>query len=412
MTIAARSLVLLLAALAAPAVKTNASDLTAPLPRLFMLDAKALAEAKKRVESGDNFLNLAVGRLKRDADRALGLENLSVTQKSLLPPSGDKRDYMSIAPYWWPNPHTPDGLPYVRRDGEINPDRDRVSDRKRLEALVQNVKTLAVAYFYTDKDRYAGHAVKLLRAWFIDQNTGMKPHLKYAQAVPGRNAGRAAGIIETHNFPELLDAVALLQPSNAWTQADRKRLRDWFGSYLSWLAESPEGKLEARAENNHGTWYDVQVASCALFVERDEIAKNILSEFASRRIAKQVASDGRQPRELARARGWHYSIFNLEALFNAASIADKIGIDLWNYETADRRGLRLALDWLAPFALGKAKWPYKEISGFQPERLAPLLRRAAIRYREPAYEEALAKLRKVTGEERWQLLYPKIPPLK
>lgn len=412
MTIAARSLVLLLAALAAPAVKTNASDLTAPPPRLFMLDAQALAEAKKRAESGDSFLNLAVGRLKRDADRALGLGNLSVTHKDFSPPSGDKRDYMSIAPYWWPNPHTPDGLPYVRRDGEINPDRDRVSDRKRLEALVQNVKTLAVAYFYTDKDEYAAHAVKLLRAWFIDQNTGMKPHLKYAQAVPGRNAGRAAGIIETHNFPELLDAVALLQPSNAWTQADRKRLRDWFGSYLSWLAESPQGKLEARAENNHGTWYDVQVASCALFVKRDEIAKNILSEFASRRIAKQIAPDGRQPRELARARGWHYSIFNLEALFNAASIADKIGIDLWNYETADRRGLRPALDWLEPFALGKAKWPYQEIAGFQPEKLAPLLRRAAIRYREPAYEEALAKLRKVTGEERWQLLYPKIPPLK
>ena len=43
-------------------------------------------------------------------------------------------------------------------------------------------------------------------------------------------------------------------------------------------------------------------------------------------------------------------LFNLEALFDAASIADKLGMDLWNYETQDKRGIRKALDWLLPFA--------------------------------------------------------------
>jgi len=99
------------------------------------------------------------------------------------------------------------------------------------------------------------------------------------------------------------------------------------------------------------------------------------------------------------------SDFNLEAFFSAASIAEKVGIDLWTFETPDKRGMRRALDWLVPFATGKSKWTYKEISAFQPEKLAPLLRRAAIRYREPAYEEAIAKLPRVTDEERWQLLY-------
>ena len=70
-----------------------------------------------------------------------------MTHKELAPPSGDKHDYMSIAPYWWPNPKTKNGLPYVRRDGEINAERDQTSDRKRLDNLVQSVKSLALAYF-------------------------------------------------------------------------------------------------------------------------------------------------------------------------------------------------------------------------------------------------------------------------
>jgi hypothetical protein len=88
-------------------------------------------------------------------------------------------------------------------------------------------------------------------------------------------------------------------------------------------------------------------------------------------------------------------------------MASKLGIDLWSYETPDKRGILKALDWLVPYATGEKKWNYRQISGLQPEKLAPLLRRAAVRYREPAYERAIDKLPKVTGDERWQLLFPK-----
>jgi hypothetical protein len=325
----------------------------------------------------------------------------------LAPPSGDKHDYMSIAPYWWPNPKTSNGLPYIRRDGEVNPERDQTSDRKRLDNLVQSVKILALAYFYTDRDDYAAPAAQLLRAWFLDGATKMNPHLRYAQAVPGRNQGRGAGIIETHNFPELIDAVGLLEGSKSWTRSDHKSLQDWFNAYLNWLLVSPEGKSEAKAQNNHATWYDVQVASFALFVGRDELARNILTDFSSKRIGKQIEPDGRQPRELERTQAWSYSIFNLEAMFNAAAIADKLGIDLWNYESPDTRNIRKALDWLVPFATGQKKWPFQQLSGLQPEKLAPLLRHAALRYRDPACEKVITKLPKLTGDERWQLLFPK-----
>lgn len=142
------------------------------------------------------------------------------------------------------------------------------------------------------------------------------------------------------------------------------------------------------------------------------MAKQRLAEFAAKRIAKQIEPDRRQPYELTRTQAWHYSIFSLEALFNVATVADKLGIDLWNYETSDKRSIRKALDWLIPFAAGEKKWTYKEISAFEPQKLAPLLGRAAIVYREPAYEEAIAKLPKLTGDERWRLLYPKLAELK
>src|SRR6266545_4804716 len=368
-------------------------------PRVFILHPDELLRTKERIQADDPSILPTLDRLKRDAERALGAGTFSVTQKDLAPSGGNKHDYMSIAPYWWPNPNTPNGLPYILRDGEVNPERDQTSDRKRLDGLVQSVKTLALGYFFTGREQYAARATKLLRVWFLDDETKMNPHLRYAQAVPGRNVGRGAGIIETHNLPELIDAVGLLNGSKSWTPIDHKRLQDWFEAYLIWLIDGAEGKAEANAQNNHGSWYDVQVASYALFVGRDELAKKVLGEFPSMRIAKQIAADGRQPHELSRTQAWNYSIFNLEALFNAASIADKLGIDLWRFETTDKRSIRKALDWLVAFAIGEKKCTYQEIASFQPEKLAPLLRQAALRDRDSAYERAVSKITSTTTDQ-------------
>lgn len=386
---------------------TNSSSTAAEEQRLFILDAKNLVKAKKQLQSNDPAVGPVFNKLIREADRALTSGTLSVVQKELNPPSGNKHDYMSIAPYWWPNPNTPNGLPYIRRDGEVNPERDQTSDRKRLDNMVQAVKTLSLGYFFTGQEKYAAQAAKLLGVWFLESATKMTPNLRYAQAIPGRNNGRGAGIIETHNLPELIDAVGMLHESKSWEQRNQRALQDWFNAYLTWLLESPEGRAEDKAQNNHGSWYDVQVASYALFTGKNDLAKKVLTEFPTKRITKQIAPDGRQPRELERTQAWNYSLFNLEALFDAASIADKLGIDLWNYETQDKRGIRKALDWLLPFATGAKKWNYQQISDWQPEKLAPFLRRAALQYREMSYENALSKLPGVIADQRFNLLYPK-----
>jgi len=133
-----------------------------------------------------------------------------------------------------------------------------------------------------------------------------------------------------------------------------------------------------------------------------------LSEFSAKRVAKQIEPDGRQPHELERTQSWNYSIFNLEAFISAANIGEKLGIDLWKFESPDNRSIRKALDWLLPFVTGEKKWNYKQISVFEPTKLAPLLRQAALRLNEPAYEKTIYKLTKITGDERWLLLLPEL----
>jgi hypothetical protein len=59
----------------------------------------------------------------------------------MVPPSGSKNDYMSMGPYWWPDPEKPDGLPYIRRDGEVNPERDNL-DSPQLSKMINAVRTL------------------------------------------------------------------------------------------------------------------------------------------------------------------------------------------------------------------------------------------------------------------------------
>src|SRR5215472_9694899 len=74
---------------------------TPPLPKVFCADPHAMAAAKAKLAAGDNSLKPALDRLLRDANRALEIKPPSVMDKRRVPPSGDKHDYMSQAPYFW-----------------------------------------------------------------------------------------------------------------------------------------------------------------------------------------------------------------------------------------------------------------------------------------------------------------------
>ncbi|WP_186445985.1 alginate lyase family protein [Paenibacillus cremeus] len=377
------------------------------VPRVFILDPARLYEVRERIREGDKELLPAWHKLKQEAAESLSAGPFTVVDKPVTPPSGDKHDYMSIAPYWWPNPDTPSGLPYIRKDGEENPERSKL-DRSSLAKLSAHTDTLALAYYFSDEEAFALKAAELLRAWFIDEPTRMNPHLHYGQSIRGICDGRGIGIIETRDFLKVVNAIGLLQGSSSWANTDQSQMQAWFKQYLHWLLDSERGRDEASQANNHGTHYDVQVAVFSLFVGQEDVAKEILSSRVLQRITDQIEPDGRQPLELARTKALSYSSMNLDGWFDLAAIAEVFGIDLLQYTTADGRGLRMALDYLVPYFSDPESWPYEQIHLFSSDQAMKLLRRGANAFKNAEYEQAISRLSglKLT-ESRIQLLYPR-----
>ena len=378
-------------------------------PQIFLLDARQLEISRRAIAAGDKDLASAWIALERDAQKALRDGTFSIVNKAVTPPSGDKHDYMTQAPYFWPDPNKPNGLPYIRRDGERNPEINKITDHRSIDDLENAVESLALAYYFKGDEAYATKAVLLLRAFFLDPATRMNPNLEYAQFIPGVNTGRGIGLIETRGFTRVVDAIGLLAGSKSLTPNDARDLKAWFGKFLQWMLDSKNGREEAAAKNNHGTYYDLQVVSYALFVGRTDLARQVLEQARQKRIATQIEPDGRQPLELARTKAWSYSNGNLDGLMDLATLGERTGVDLWRFQTHDGRSIRRALDFLTPVALGESKWQYQEIGGgVKPESLFPLMRRAAAVYRDKSYQAVMAKVPAVSPSDRSRLLHGEV----
>jgi len=215
-------------------------------------------------------------------------------EKIEIPPSGNKHDYMSLAPYHWPNPNTKDGLPYVRRDGETNPEVKSFKDKEYLPELCNQVFTLAIASFYSNDKKYANHAVKLIRVWFLDSATRMNPNMNFSQAIRGENTGRGAGLIDGRHFIKIIEAIGIMSQASMFPTEDIILMKSWFSDYLNWMQTSKNGKEEMFAPNNHGVWYDALRLSIALFTNQKDLADKIVQNV-QKRLSSQMDVNMRFP---------------------------------------------------------------------------------------------------------------------
>lgn len=382
----------------------------AEIPRTLAWRGEALVAAREELARGGPARAGAVARLRTEADKLLDRPPASVLDKTQTAASGDRHDYFSFAPYWWPDPRRPDGLPYVRDDGRVNPAARRGTDRVAFGDTCAAVETLGLAFWFTGDSRYARKAATLTRTWFLDPATRMNPNLEHAQAIPGLNHGRGIGIIESRGLIGLADGLTLLAGSDAWTPEDAGAMTRWLADYHRWLTTSRHGLDEAAAENNHGSWYDAQVVALALALGRDGDARTVLLAVPARRITRQIEPDGRQPLELGRTKSLGYCLFNLEALLLLARLGERVGVDLWAFSTADGRSLRAALRQVAPYADPRKTWPQEDIEAADRRRILPLLSEALRHGEDARLREPLARFgRAAPPDERWRLAADPIP---
>lgn len=320
---------------------------------LFILqDEQKLSAYKQLYKKSDKNAKSQVDSLLADADKALQSGPYSVTfQKTKLAPSGDKHDYVSQAPYWWPDSSKADGKPYIRKDGRINPERNQSKDYGQMGQLHSSVKLLALAWYFTGSERYAKKAVELMKVWFIDTATIMNPNLNYGQYIPGINDGRGIGIIETVGLTNIPDALAMLKQSKELNNQFVSGIKSWFRRYADWLITSQNGKDELSQKNNHGTYYDMQLADYALFTGDTALAQKVIKDQTIPRIDQQFTVEGAQPLELARTKSWGYSTMNLLGWCKLAVVAGRVEIDLWHTETNDGKGIRKVFEWLLPYVI-------------------------------------------------------------
>lgn len=334
--------------------------------KLTLTDFSEMQTQKKRIAGKEAESLESYKSLIKNADTALSPGPFSVMNKIGIPPSGSKHDYMTLAPYFWPNPDTPDGLPYIRKDGEVNPEtRNNFTDFQEKENFFNAIDVLGKAFYYSENKTYGEKAISLIRSWFLDESTKMNPHLNYGQGVRGENVGRPFGIIEFGGIRELIECMEILEHGRILDESTKNGIKNWLSEYKNWLQNSEIGTQERNTLNNHGTWYDVQMCSILLYLGELEQLKEVLEQAKTKRIASQIEPDGSQPHELERTKSFSYSTMNLSAFTKLAWFGQKVGFDLWNFETTDGRSIKKAYEYLIPYISTDKKWKYKQLGNLE-----------------------------------------------
>lgn len=293
-------------------------------------------------------------RILNAANEYLAEEPVTVTASICERSTGGPNDFYSEGDYWWPDPDNPDG-PYIRRDGKTNPD-NFTDHRVAMRNMSIWVPSLVAAYKISGDEKFAQHAIRHLKAWFVNTATRMNPNLLFGQAIKGRFTGRGIGIIDTIHLIEVARSIQVLGELGILAGGDLIALRNWFGEYLDWMTTHPYGIDERDHGNNHSTWWAVQVTAFAALVgdiEQMEFCRNMYRETL---LPDQMSANGSFEDELRRTKPYSYSLFNLEGMAMLCELLSDEDHNLWNYELPDGRSIALGIEFMYPYVKDKSTW--------------------------------------------------------
>lgn len=363
--------------------------------KIYLIEYEELENKKSRIKSGDKKAVKSFNNLLKKATTLLERKVFSVVYKTGVPPSKNKHDYMSIGPYWWPNPKTKNGLPYIRKDGEINPEtRNNFTDYVEKNNFIAAVKTLSNAYYFSNEKKYAHKAIQLINAWFLEEATKMNPNINYGQYVPGKSKGRCFGIIEFTGIVEILKFLELAKDRKVLDKKTEQGMLKWFTEYANWLQNSKLGKQEQSRENNHGTHYDIQLLNILLYLNRVDAVKEYVSTVTIARIFLQIEPDGSQPKELARTKSYSYSVMNLNGFLELTKLGQKVGVNLWDVVSEDGRSIKKGYQYMLPYLIQEKKWELQQIANkkHSEDKLISDLKYIKRMFNDNSFDKALASI--------------------
>ena len=322
---------------------------------------------KSSVKESNPSLSVFIKNLEKVADYWNTKKPVSITDyKSPLTEAG-ANDYFSEGPYWWPDPDDPNA-PYIKNDGERNPDRF-VKHKEALMKMYAAVTSLSYAAYIFDNESYAVKAVEFINTWFVYSSTRMNPHLRYAQIIRNKPVIRGVGIIETHRFINLVDAMTLLKYTGYWNNESYNATIQWFEEYLGWLLNSEHGIDEKERGNNHSSWWGAQVAAISLFVNYKTGLPELVEYAKHSLIDKQIDQNSRQPLEEVRTLSLNYSVFNITALTVLASLTGSSDSNLFNYVNENNSSIISAIDYLLPFIKNPDQWELQQVRPFKEDAI-------------------------------------------
>ncbi len=354
---------------------------------MIFITEERIKEIQNKVNS-DNCLKCELARL---AEEKLKLAPVSVTYHESPGATGNPHDFYSEGPYWWPNPENPDG-PYIKRDGEFNPDRFN-AHMEDMVTMSDAVSILCQAGLYLGKREYFDKAAELIKVWFVDEETKVNPHMECGQAIRGVCDGRGIGIIDTSNYIRVVYGADILQRAGGYEDVICG-LKEWFSQYIMWLTTSEKGLEEKNFFNNHSNWWNTQVAVFSAFTENEKQLEECFDSYRNRILSQQTDTEGKFTDEITRTRSYHYTLYNMDACVLIAEVAYHKGVDLWNYETSDGKSLKKCVEFFKPFYKNPFLWTYPEINAENCHFEKMAMKLAAIRYDDKEIEDMNVKRRK------------------
>ncbi len=359
---------------------------------------------KKRIKEKDSYFINKYHEVLKEGHAALDYVADPVTNKTQIPPSKDLHDYLSYAPYRWPDNSKPDGLPWIARDGIINPvSLGADTDFSRNTAFFDAIEKLTWSYYFSEDKRFAEKAIELIKVWYLNLETRVNPNINFGQAVPGLADGRKAGVQEWCQQSQVITAMQMFENDGILPIDVKQGMDIWFNDYLHWLITNPMAIEAGLTRQNHANHYNYQVVGLMMYLGKNEEAKQVVEEAKQARIADQIMPDGSQPREMGRTKSVQYATLNLWSLTELTLMGRKLGIDLWGFETEDGRSLKKAYSYLTPFVLGTEKWPQRQITEGGPEK-------AINKYMVPVFSMASTALDTILIDSKFKT-YTNLKPL-